>query len=65
MQPCHVASHFPFYDKPGLYFARMYADRSYAIGIKTTMQYPGGMYISADSPTRSIRYTPIAMGRSS
>jgi glycine/D-amino acid oxidase-like deaminating enzyme/nitrite reductase/ring-hydroxylating ferredoxin subunit len=57
-----IASHFPFYDKPGLYFARMYADRSYAIGIKTDKPYPGGMYISADSPTRSIRYTPIAGG---
>lgn len=54
-----IASHFPFYDLPGLYFARMYADRSYAIGIKTDKEYPGGMYISADSPTRSIRYTPI------
>jgi glycine/D-amino acid oxidase-like deaminating enzyme/nitrite reductase/ring-hydroxylating ferredoxin subunit len=54
-----IASHFPFYDKPGLYFARMYASRSYAIGIKTKMDYPGGMYISVDSPTRSIRYTPL------
>lgn len=53
-----ISSHFPFYDKPGLYFARMYADRSYAIGVKTDKEYPGGMYISADSPTRSIRYTP-------
>ncbi|MCM3115890.1 FAD-dependent oxidoreductase [Neobacillus sp. MER 74] len=54
-----IASHFPFYDLPGLYFARMYADRSYAIGIKTDKEYPGGMYISADSPSRSIRYTPV------
>ncbi|SMQ65516.1 Glycine/D-amino acid oxidase [Bacillus sp. OV166] len=54
-----IASHFPFYDKPGLYFARMYASRSYAIGIKTDKDYPGGMYISADNPPRSIRYTPL------
>lgn len=54
-----IASHFPFFDKPGLYFARMYASRSYAIGIKTDKDYPGGMYISADNPPRSIRYTPI------
>jgi glycine/D-amino acid oxidase-like deaminating enzyme/nitrite reductase/ring-hydroxylating ferredoxin subunit len=54
-----VASHFPYCDKLGLYFAKMYADRSYAIGIKTEKEYPGGMYISADSPTRSIRETPI------
>lgn len=57
-----IASHFPFYDKPGLYFARMYADRSYAIGIKTNKEYPGGMYVSADSPSRSIRYTPLKEG---
>ncbi|WHY01657.1 FAD-dependent oxidoreductase [Neobacillus sp. DY30] len=57
-----IASHFPFYDKPGLYFARMYAERSYAIGIKTNKEYPGGMYISADSPSRSIRFTPIEGG---
>ncbi|MEH7417864.1 FAD-dependent oxidoreductase [Neobacillus drentensis] len=57
-----IASHFPFYDKPGLYFAKMYADRSYAIGIKTKQEYPGGMYISADSPSRSIRYTPLDNG---
>jgi glycine/D-amino acid oxidase-like deaminating enzyme/nitrite reductase/ring-hydroxylating ferredoxin subunit len=54
-----MASQFPFYDKPGLYFARMYAKRSYVIGIKTDSTYPGGMYISADDPVRSIRFTPF------
>lgn len=54
-----MASHFPFSDKVGLFFARMYASRSYAIGIKTDKDYPGGMYISAESPPRSIRYTPL------
>lgn len=54
-----MASHFPFYDKIGLYFARMYADRSYAIAIKTDQAYPGGMYVSADYPARSIRSTPL------
>ena len=29
------ASHFPFFDGMGLYFTRMYAERSYIIGIKT------------------------------
>lgn len=53
-----IASHFPFYDKPGLYFARMYASRSYAIGIKWDKDYPGGMYLSAEAQPRSIRYTP-------
>lgn len=54
-----MASHFPFYDKKGLYFARMYVERSYAIGIKTKKNYPGGMYLSVDDPSRSLRYTPV------
>ena len=54
-----IASHFPFFDKKGLYFARMYAERSYAIGIKAKNPYPGGMYLSVDDPVRSLRYTPV------
>ena len=53
------ASHFPFFDGMGLYFTRMYAERSYIIGVKTKKPFPGGMYISADDPTRSLRYTPV------
>ncbi|MFC3038878.1 FAD-dependent oxidoreductase [Virgibacillus xinjiangensis] len=52
-----AATHFPFQDKRGLYFARMYAERAYVLGIKTSQKYPGGMYINAESPTRSIRST--------
>jgi len=55
----HVASctHFPFYGLRGFYFARMYAERSYVLGLrmKDDYRYPGGMYFSADDPPRSIR----------
>jgi glycine/D-amino acid oxidase-like deaminating enzyme/nitrite reductase/ring-hydroxylating ferredoxin subunit len=54
-----IASHFPFFDKQGLYFARMYPERSYVIGIKAKKPYPGGMYVSVDDPVRSLRYTPV------
>ncbi|MBS4192121.1 FAD-dependent oxidoreductase [Bacillus sp. FJAT-49705] len=54
-----VASHFPFVDMMGFYFARMYVSRSYVLGVKSKMDYPGGMYYSADEPTRSLRYTPF------
>lgn len=55
-----IASHFPFFDKEGLYFTRMYPERSYVIGIKAKKPYPGGMYVSVDkNPVRSIRYTPV------
>lgn len=53
------ASHFPFNDTKGLYFSRMYAERSYLIGAKTDKPFPGGMYLSAESPKRSLRYTPM------
>jgi glycine/D-amino acid oxidase-like deaminating enzyme/nitrite reductase/ring-hydroxylating ferredoxin subunit len=59
---CNVvitASHFPFNDEMGLYFARMYADRSYVLGVKAEEAYPGGMYLSADSPSRSLRHTIV------
>ncbi len=50
-----VCSHFPFYDG-GFYFSRMYAERSYVLAVQTAQDYPGGMYLSADNPKRSIRY---------
>ncbi|WP_408008745.1 FAD-dependent oxidoreductase [Pseudalkalibacillus sp. A8] len=52
-----IASHFPFFEGKGFYFARMYAERSYAIAIKSEKPYPGGMYLSVDQPKRSLRTT--------
>lgn len=52
-----IASHFPFYDGLGFYFSRLHAERSYVIGAKIKEEYPGGMYINAESPTRSLRAT--------
>ncbi|WP_010530753.1 FAD-dependent oxidoreductase [Lentibacillus jeotgali] len=49
------ASHYPFYDGQGFYPTRMYPERSYIIAVKTPEKFPGGMYINAESPSRSIR----------
>jgi len=54
-----VCSHFPFYEGLGLYSTRMHADRSYALAVKTKKKFPGGMYISADEPNRSLRAVEI------
>lgn len=54
-----IASHFPFYDGYGMYFARMYAARSYVLAVKTKKAFQEGMYISAEDPKRSLRYTAI------
>ncbi|WP_027408105.1 FAD-dependent oxidoreductase [Anoxybacteroides tepidamans] len=56
-----ICSHFPFYDG-GFYFSRMYAERSYVLGVKIDGSYPGGMYLSADDPKRSIRYAATIDG---
>ena len=57
-----VASHFPVYDSLGFYFARMYESRSYALGMKIKEKFPGGMYLSAESPSRSLRSQPTEDG---
>ncbi|MEH6943200.1 FAD-dependent oxidoreductase [Bacillus sp. JJ722] len=57
-----LATQYPFYDWQGLYFSRQYAERSYVVASKSTKPYAGGMYINAESPTRSISYTPLSKG---
>lgn len=57
-----AASHFPFCDKKGLYFARMYVERAYLMAIKTKKPFPGGMYLSIDSPPRTLRSVPAPNG---
>ncbi len=53
------ASHYPFYDGLGFYPARMYPARSYIIAAKAKQEIKNGMYINAETPTRSIR--PISI----
>ena len=49
------ATRYPFYDKPGLYFTRVYPERSYLLGAHITDKLPEGMYINAESPNRTLR----------
>ena len=53
-----VATHYPFLDR-SLAFARVHPHRSYAIVCDIEGTPPPGMYINADSPTRSIRAVPL------
>lgn len=50
-----IASHYPFYNKHGMYFSRLYVERDYALAIKAKEKFPGGMYINTDDPARSLR----------
>jgi glycine/D-amino acid oxidase-like deaminating enzyme/nitrite reductase/ring-hydroxylating ferredoxin subunit len=50
-----LASHFPFHDGLGLYFARMYPERSYILALRCGEQLADGMYVTAEDPGRSLR----------
>lgn len=49
-----LATGTPVLDR-GAYFARLQALRSYAVACRVTEPVPEGMYLSVDSPTRSLR----------
>ena len=53
-----VATLLPVLDIGG-FFAKATPARSYAISVRCSEPVPAGMYLSADSPTRSIR--PVAL----
>ena len=55
-----VATQLPFLDR-GLFFAKAHPTHSYAIAAPHDAP-PGGMYISVDRPTRSVRSTPAEGG---
>ena len=49
-----VATLLPFLDIGG-YFAKAHPSRSYALSVRCPGSAPAGMYLSIDSPTRSVR----------
>jgi glycine/D-amino acid oxidase-like deaminating enzyme/nitrite reductase/ring-hydroxylating ferredoxin subunit len=53
-----VATHYPFLDR-SLAFARVHPQRSYALLCRIAGVPPEGMFISAGSPTRSVRGVPL------
>ena len=58
---CVLATGIPILDRGG-FFARLKPQRSYCLAYQVPGDITRGMYISADSPTRSLRYAPTADG---
>ncbi|MBF6327792.1 FAD-dependent oxidoreductase [Nocardia transvalensis] len=56
-----LATGTPILDRGG-FFARVTAQRSYAAAFEVPEPPPRGMYLSADSPVRSVRYVPTEHG---
>lgn len=52
-----VATHYPFINFPGFYFAKMYQSTSYLIAVDPKKTLFKGMYISVDNPIFSFRTT--------
>ena len=49
-----IATHFPFINVPGWYFARMHQERSYVLALKNAAQVEG-MYLGIDADGYSFR----------
>jgi glycine/D-amino acid oxidase-like deaminating enzyme len=54
-----LATGVPILDRGG-FFARLKAQRSYCLAFDVPGDVTRGMYLSTDSPTRSVRYAPRA-----
>jgi len=50
-----MATQYPIYDGPNLFFARLYAKRSYGVAVRPKKIWPEGSFINTGEPTRSIR----------
>lgn len=51
-----IASHYPFIDRLGYYFLKMYQSTSYVIGVDIGDKVFDGMYINSESPVYSYRF---------
>ena len=50
-----VATHFPFLNKHGSYFLKLYQQRSYVLALENALA-PGGMYLSVEENGLSFRH---------
>lgn len=50
-----MATQYPFYDGPNLFYTRLYANRDYGIALLAKRGWPDGSYVNLETPTRSIR----------
>lgn len=49
-----VATHFPFINRRGSYFVKLYQERSYVLSLKNT-EIPDGIYLEAKKGGLSLR----------
>ena len=57
-----IATNYPIHDKDGLYFSRLQASNSYAVGIRIKGKFPDGMYLNSEDEGHSFRQHPVPGG---
>jgi glycine/D-amino acid oxidase-like deaminating enzyme/nitrite reductase/ring-hydroxylating ferredoxin subunit len=50
-----MATQYPFYDGPNLFYTRLYPKRDYGVAVRAKRDWPDGSYINIGEPSRSIR----------
>lgn len=55
-----IATHYPVFNVPGFYFAKMYQSSSYVVAVDTKKPLPEGMYLNIQAPIYSFRTASIA-----
>lgn len=50
-----IATQYPIYDGPNIFFTRLYAKRAYGIAVEAKRDWPDGSYINVGIPSRSVR----------
>lgn len=58
-----LASHYPFIDRLGYYFLKMYQSTSYVITVDISDKDFNGMYINSEQPTFSYRFVNGSNGK--
>lgn len=58
-----LASHYPFIDRLGYYFLKMYQSTSYVIAVDIGDKAFDGMYINSEQPTFSYRFVNGSNGK--
>lgn len=57
-----VATHYPIYDAPGFFFAKMHPSRSYVVGVRLKGSFPDGVFLAAEEWGHSFRSQPAGDG---
>ncbi len=57
-----IATNYPIHDKDGLYFTRLQASSSYAVGVSIKDKFPNGMFINSEDDGHSFRQAPVSGG---